>query len=153
MDITLKRIKESEWKSAWLMQKRGFLDIFFKYFDRISPVLNTYKSFRAKSDRVDMYWIILNNRIAGEIWIGKKEGIAYLANIFVLRPFRNQGVAQQAILAAEGLYPDCNIWRLDTIKQEKKNCHVYEKLGYLPTGEENKINRRMTIINYEKRVI
>ena len=94
--------------------EKGILRYFFKYFDRISPVLNTYKSFCAKSNRVDMYWIILNNRIAGEIWIGKKEGIAYLANIFVLRPFRNQGVAQQAILAAEGLYPDCNIWRLDT---------------------------------------
>lgn len=153
MDIKLKRIKKSELKSAWLMQKRGFLDVFLKYFDRLSPVLKTYQKFCAASDHVDMYWIIFKNRIAGEIWICTKENIAYLANIFVLKPYRNQGVAQQTILKVEGLYPDYDIWRLDTIKQEKKNCRLYEKLGYLPTGEEHKINRRMTIINYEKRVI
>ena len=119
MNIQLVRIKQSELKSAWLMQKIGFMDIFFKYF---------------------------------EIWIGEKEGIGYLANLFVLKKYRNQGIAQRAVVLAESLYPHYNIWRLDTIKQESRNCHVYEKLGYVPTGAEKKINKRMIIIDYEKRL-
>lgn len=151
MSVTLQRIKRNELKSAWIMQKKGFSDIFLKYFDKISPVLQGYIKFKRKSNRIDMYWIIYNDIRVGEIWIGEKEGIGYLANIFVLKSYRNRGIAQQAIITAEGLYPDYAVWRLDTIRQEKGNCHLYEKLGYIPTGEEHKINKRMTIINYEKK--
>lgn len=150
MDIQLMRITKSELKTAWIMQKQGFIDIFLKYFDIISPVLQSYGKFRRKASRVDMYWIFFNGKRVGEIWIGEKDRIDYLANIFVLKPYRNMGIAQQAILSTETLYPDYSIWRLDTIKQEKRNCHLYEKLGYVPTGTERKINNKMTIINYEK---
>ena len=73
-----------------------------------------------------------------------------LARIFVLKKYRDKGIAQQAILLSESFYPDCRRWCLDTIKQEKRNCHLYEKLGYIPTGVQKKINNRMTIIDYEK---
>lgn len=152
MDIQLVRIKENELKAAWLMQKIGFLDIFFKYFDTISPVLQGYKKFSKRASCVDLYWIMINGIKVGEIWIGEKEEICYLANLFVLKKYRNQGIAQRAIALAENLYPNYNIWRLDTIKQEKGNCHLYEKLGYTPTGMEKRINKRMTIIDYEKRL-
>ena len=152
MNIQLVRIEQSELKSAWIMQKIGFLDIFFKYFDIISPVLQGYKRFSKKASCVDMYWIMMNGAKAGEIWIGERDGIGYLANLFVLKKYRNQGIAQRAIALAEALYPHYNIWRLDTIKQESRNCHVYEKLGYVPTGVEKKINKRMIIIDYEKRL-
>lgn len=150
MNIKLREIGENELRTAWLMQKRGFLDIFLKYFDRISPVRNTYSNFRSKYKDIDMYWIVYGNQKVGEIWIGIKDGIGYLANLFVLKPYRNKGIAQQAMILSEALYPQCDVWRLDTIKQERGNCHLYEKLGYIPTGEEKVINRRMTIINYEK---
>lgn len=150
MTIQLVRIKQSELKSAWLMQKIGFIDIFLKYFDIINPVLQGYKRFSKKASRVDMYWILANSVKVGEIWIGEKDDVCYLANLFVLKKYRNRGIAQQAILSAETLYPDCRQWRLDTIKQEKRNCHLYEKLGYIPSGVEKKINKRMTIIDYEK---
>ncbi|MCM1115828.1 MAG: GNAT family N-acetyltransferase [Clostridium sp.] len=151
MNIQLKRIEKSELKFAWLMQKIGFLDVFFKYLDSISPVLQGYKKFSKKASRVDMYWIMLNDAKVGEIWIGEKENVAYLANIFILEKYRNKGIAQSAILTAEALYPQYKVWRLDTIKQEKRNCYLYEKLGYIPTGEAKRINKRMTIIDYEKR--
>jgi hypothetical protein len=40
---------------------------------------------------------------------------------------------------------------LDTILQEKGNCHLYEKIGYKKTGKIEKINERMDIVYYEKR--
>ena len=41
-------------------------------------------------------------------------------------------------------------WKLDTILQEKGNCHLYEKLGYKKTGIIENINERMDIVYYEK---
>lgn len=150
MKIQLVRIKQNELKSAWHMQQQGFLDIFFKYFDFINPVFNPYRKFTAYYQQNDMYWIIADGQRAGQIWIGVKEDCALLARIFVLKKYRNNGIAQRAIQFAEMLYPNCRHWRLDTIKQEKRNCHLYEKLGYIPSGVEKKINKRMTIIDYEK---
>lgn len=41
-------------------------------------------------------------------------------------------------------------WELDTILQEPKNCHLYEKLGYRQTGKKRVINERLTLVFYEK---
>ena len=30
-----------------------------------------------------------------------------------------------------GIYPNTIEWRLDTIKQETGNCHLYEKYGFV----------------------
>jgi hypothetical protein len=59
------------------------------------------------------------------------------------------GVAQAAIRAAEAIHGNDN-WRLDTILQEKGNCHLYEKMGYHQTGEMKVINDKMTLVFYEK---
>lgn len=150
MDIQLKKIEFKELKSAWHMQQRGFLDVFLKYFDLINPIFNSYKKFRSKFNKVDMYWIVYNQQYAGQIWIKENADEALLARIFVLKKFRNRGIAQKAIALSEFMYPNCKRWCLDTIKQEKANCHLYEKLGYKPSGTEHKINKRMTIIDYEK---
>ena len=41
-------------------------------------------------------------------------------------------------------------WALDTILQEKGNCHLYEKLGYRQTGATHVVNERMTLVDYVK---
>ena len=69
--------------------------------------------------------------------------------IFIMKEHRGKGYAQAAMRAAEELHGAEN-WALDTILQEKGNCHLYEKMDYRRTGEEQVINERMTIIGYEK---
>ena len=66
-----------------------------------------------------------------------------------MEEYRNRGYAQQAIKALENLYGSDN-WCLDTILQEKGNCHLYEKMGYHRTGKTEKINDLMDIVFYEK---
>ena len=63
--------------------------------------------------------------------------------------FRGKGVAQAAILAAEVIHGSSN-WQLDTILQEKANCHLYEKMGYRQPGETQVINQRMTLVFLRK---
>lgn len=52
--------------------------------------------------------------------------------------------------ALEEMYPQAEAWRLDTIKEEAKLCHLYEKLGYRRTGQEEVLQPGMTIAYYEK---
>ena len=52
----------------------------------------------------------------------------------------------------EKLYSNYKHWQLDTIKEEKKNVHLYQKLGYKPNGKEKIINDKMTITEFEKEI-
>ncbi len=152
--VKLELIKENEKKQAFKMNRKGFVPTFFKYYDRINPIFETYKKFCFFYNYPDtyMFWISLDGKAVGEIWINIKNDTTRLARLFVLKEFQNRGIAQNAIKIAENLFPNNKRWCLDTIKQEKNNCHLYEKMGYIPCGAERKINKRMTIINYEKRI-
>ena len=50
----------------------------------------------------------------------------------------------------ERLHPDIERWFLDTIKEEARNCHLYEKIGYKKTGKSEAVNEKMTLVYYEK---
>lgn len=63
--------------------------------------------------------------------------------------YQGQGIAQEAIRLCEVLHGK-EQWGLDTILQESKNCHLYEKMGYKKTGKTKVINERLTLVFYEK---
>ena len=70
----------------------------------------------------------------------------------MLPKYQNKGYATKAIIDIEKLYSYYNHWQLDTIKEEKKNVHLYHKLGYKPNGKEKIINDKMTITEFEKEI-
>ena len=47
--------------------------------------------------------------------------------------FQDKGIAQKAIWLCEEIYGKEG-WELETILQESKNCHLYEKMGYKSIG-------------------
>ena len=73
-----------------------------------------------------------------------------ISPMFILPQYQGYGYAQQTILEVESIYFQAKSWELDTIKQEAKLCHLYEKMGYRATGKEEVIQTDMTIIHYEK---
>lgn len=152
MKVELRKIKKTELFKAYIMHFKGFLPTFINYRDKINPIFCTYPKFKKYFNHQDisMYFIILNDIPVGQIWILKKDSICKLARIFVLKEFQNNGIATQVILQAEQIFSGQKHWLLDTIKQERNNCHLYEKLGYTQTSNEKVINKRMTIIEYEK---
>lgn len=150
--VKLNSIRHNELKKAYRMHRKGFLPTFLKYLDRINPIFESFKRFNDFYNHPDlyMYWITLDGIAVGEIWIAVSNDTAKLARLFVLKEYQNRGIAQQAIRIAENLFPSNKRWWLNTIKEEKNNCHLYEKMGYISIGNEKKISRRMTIIEYEK---
>lgn len=153
MKIELRKIEKDKLKKAFKMHRRGFMPTFLKYRDwTCNPVFQSYSKIKQYfcHENMFMYFIICDSITVGQIWIYIKGDTAKLARLFVLKEYQNRGIATQAIRQAEQIFSDRQRWWLNTIKQEKNNCHLYEKQGYRQIGSEKIINKRMTIIEYEK---
>ncbi len=99
----------------------------------------------------DYYFIQLNSINIGAVRVVRlQDHICRISQIFILPEYQGKGLAQQAILRIEELYPQAAGWQLDTIKEETKLCHLYEKMGYIPTGKEKMIQDGMTLVYYAK---
>ena len=73
--------------------------------------------------------------------VDKKDGSRKrVAPVFIMKEFRNKGLAQKAFEEVEKIHGHDN-WKLDTILQEEGNCYLYEKLGYKHTIYEWEENR------------
>lgn len=84
------------------------------------------------------YYIFDNDNLVGAIRVvDRKDGSRKrIAPIFIMKQFRNKGLAQRTFCEIEKLHGNDN-WEFDTIHQEKGNCHLYEKMGYVKTGMIN----------------
>lgn len=84
---------------------------------------------------------------------GKKvyENVNWIFPIFIIPKFQNKGISNTVIEQLFDIYPDIIEWRLDTIKQETGNCHLYEKCGFVRVGEDIVVNEKMTLVDYVKK--
>lgn len=154
MNIELKRIGMEDCERLWKMQVEAFSELLEKYQDYdISPANEPLSRIeeRLRQPFTCYYFIMDGEKAVGAIRIVdmKDGGQKRISPIFIMAEYRGKGYAQAAMRAAEELH-GAEDWALDTILQEKGNCHLYEKMGYRRTGEEQVINERMTIIGYEK---
>ena len=85
-------------------------------------------------------------RVIDKQEVGKAKRIS---PIFVMPEYRDRGLAQKALQLVEEIHGSLD-WELDTILQEKGNCHLYEKLGYRQTGKTEVVNDKMTLVFYRK---
>lgn len=152
-EVQLKKVPLEEAQQFWQMQRMAFGELLERYQDtQTNPACETLERVRSKMTQPGstFYWIEQENETVGGIRVVLREDASKrISPLFVLPQYRNRGIAQQAIKLAEELYGEEN-WELDTILQEKGNCHLYEKVGYRPTGETREINHKMTLIYYKK---
>ncbi len=152
--MTLIRLAPADAQELLALQKRGFQDIYEKYQDHeTSPVNEPLERLTAKLEQpfTFFYRIVVDGAAVGAIRIvDKRDGsLKRISPLFILPEHRGKGYAQEAILALEALHGDTG-WDLETIAQEPRNIHLYEKMGYRPSGKITVINERMTIIGYTK---
>lgn len=156
MEVTLLRANVGDAKELHAMQVEAFKELLEKYqdFDTSPANENMDKvEVRLKQDFTYYYFICIGQQKVGAIRIiDEKENRKNkrISPIFILPEFQGKGIAQKAIRLCEEMHGDGN-WELDTILQEPKNCHLYEKMGYRQTGKTRDINDRLTLIFYEKR--
>ena len=154
MSVTLRKVTKDDIRTVWEMQIEAFKDLLAVYQDYdMSPGAESFDKVEARFNQpwTTYFFIVADDTNVGVIRVvDKKDGSRKrISPLWIMKEFRGRGFAQEAILAVEKIYGSDN-WCLDTILQEKGNCHLYEKMGYHQTGRIDNINERMDIVYYEK---
>lgn len=155
MEVRLLRIGVEEAEKVWKMQVEAFQGLYEKYQDtETSPAAESIdKTITRLNQPFTYYYFILVDKVTvGAIRVIDKHeyGVTKrISPIFVMQEYRSKGFAQKAIRLAEEKHGSSD-WELDTILQEKGNCHLYEKMGYHQTGKTKVINEKMTLVFYKK---
>lgn len=142
------------------MKYNSFLPLYNRYRDEeTNPVKEPISKVitQLESDTTDYYIIYFNSQAVGAVRVvndGFENGeqIYRISPLFILPEYQNKGIGYAVINLIFDRYKNADKWHLSTIKQEKGNCHLYEKCGFKLVGDEQKINDRMTIVYYEKEV-
>lgn len=142
------------------MKYNSFLPLYACYQDEeSSPVKEPISKVitQLKSDATDYYIIHFNSQPVGAVrvvndGIENGEQIYRISPLFIIPEYQNKGIGYIVVNMIFDKYENADKWRLSTIKQEKGNCHLYEKCGFRLIGDEQMINDRMTIVYYEMEV-
>lgn len=159
-EVTLVLATENDAELIHRLKNEAFLPLYNKYHDdETSPVTEKIERdiWRIQRAGSDYYIIQLNGESIGGVRVADcvgnrefEEGVFYISPLFIIPRFQNRGLGFRVIQKVFEMYSYAKVWRLDTILQEKANCHLYEKCGFLRVGEEKVINEFMTLIDYEK---
>ena len=154
MELILKRATCEDAELIWKMQIEAFSDLYEKYQDTdTSPATEPLEKILSRLRQCFTYYYIIevDRNIVGALRVvDKKEkgGAKRISPIFILKKYRNMGIAQAAIIEAERIHGNDN-WELDTILSEKGNCYLYEKMGFKSTGKTEKVNDKTTLVFYQ----
>jgi len=152
--MEIREFRKTDIDIVFEIQRAAFKPLYEKYRDDINPYLESKETVLRKymRDGTNGYLFLEEGKPTGTVRImidqsGKCGKVSALA----VRPAcQGRGIAQQALLIIEKLHPHVEKWYLDTILQERGNCHLYEKLGYVKTGKTEEIKDGMTLVFYEK---
>jgi len=153
MDVHLKKATIEDCEKIHKIQIIAYKPLLDKYQDfEFNPGAESFERFRNRFDNVAIDHYIIQTADTGigyfrVLLIG--ENTYRLSALFILPKYQGKGYAQQAMRQVEKLYPHITKWMLSTVKQEKKLCHLYEKMGYTAISEEA-VKDGMALINYEK---
>ena len=153
--VFLEEVRDEELELVHKMQVESFMPLYEKYHDDCSPAIEPIERVKARAAVVNRkyYFIVIDGARVGVINLGNNDPneheVSFISPLFILPKYQNQGIGYIAIQKAFELYPDVKTWKLDTILQEKGNCHLYEKCGFVRIEGEEIVNDKMTLINYE----
>ncbi|MBO9599737.1 MAG: GNAT family N-acetyltransferase [Cohnella sp.] len=155
MEVRLVRALEADATSIFDIQVRAFAPLLEKYQDYdTNPGNETIDRviWRINDPNGAFYKIVEGHVTVGAIrirWHDEPTQL-WISPLFIAPEHQGRGYAQQAIALAEQAYPDAVCWELATLLEEERNCRLYEKMGYVRTGELSKLNERATLVFYRK---
>lgn len=153
--LKLEKAARSDIPLITRLQRKAFMPLYEKYRDAENPANATEESISERfSQPNSTYFLIkLEDEIIGAARVVSQDEFCDLKQIFILPEYQGNSYAQKAIFLLEDKYPKAKTWKLDTIKQEEKLCHLYSKMGYVLTGREDVLSDNMTIVYFEKKMV
>ncbi|KQL38711.1 acetyltransferase [Bacillus sp. FJAT-25509] len=154
MKIRLDKATDADAQVIFEMQVKAFMPLLEKYKDYNTnpanePIENVIRRINYSSG--GFYKIYYNDALVGAICIyWKEETKFWISPMFILPEYQGLGIAQKAIQLIEEQFPQATTWELKTILEEKRNCYLYEKVGYRLNGETIRLNENITLVSYKK---
>ena len=151
--IKLKRAVRSDCPLLHQLQTASFASLLEKYQDfDTNPGAEPLEKIYARYDQpyTAYYLILQKEQVVGMLRVCNHGERCRLSPICVLPEYQGRGYASAAIGDMETLYPAAHQWELDTILQEEPLCRLYERLGYMKTGEYRRIKEGMDLVFYRK---
>ncbi len=154
IEMNLVRASNNDANLIFEMQIKAFMPLLDKYKDYetnpanepIERIIN-----RINNAHGSFYMIMVDKRCVGAINVYWKEDKEYwISPIFIIPSYQGKGLAQRAITLVEKLFPQAKTWELASIAEEKRNCYLYEKMGYIKTTVSKKLNNHATLVVYKK---
>lgn len=153
-DIELRKVGTEYASLIRELQIAAFSPLLNKYHDYdMSPACEDNDTIKEKILRpgTDTYIIIYKGKVCGSLRICMISGkTGRYSSLCVLPEFQGRGIASFIMNMIETMYPQFTTWELDTILEEKDNCHLYEKMGFAQVGKIQNINENMNIVFYRK---
>ena len=153
MAIQLRKATEEDLRRIHYIQVKSFAQLLLKYEDfESSPAADSQEDIRQRFRQpfTDYYFVVLDDREIGMLRVCDFGENCRLSPLCILPEYQGRGYAQQAIAQMESLYPKARLWQLDTIAQEQKLRHLYEKMGYRQIEKTEQIKEGMELVYYEK---
>ncbi len=155
MEVRLVRAVEADAPSIHAIQIRAFAPLLDRYQDYdTNPGNETIDRviWRINDPNGAFYKIVEGDVTVGAIRIRWRDEPSqlWISPLFIAPEHQGRGYAQQAIALAEHAYPDAVSWELATLLEEYRNCRLYEKMGFVKTGAQSKLNERATLVFYKK---
>jgi GNAT superfamily N-acetyltransferase len=157
MEINLVKASVENAEEIHQMQLISFKKLLEKYQDYdLNPGNEKIEKTIARINEniTDYYIIKFKEKSIGGIRIRTYDNglLCKVGPLFVLPEYQNKGIAQEVFKIIEEKYKPKDGWILDTILEEEGNCHLYEKIGYKRTGKIERINEKMHLVYYEKKM-
>lgn len=153
--MIVRKFSKENADDVFKIQQAAYKPLFEKYQDKeTNPYMETKEDILMKYMRegTQGYIFAEDGVIVGSVRIINRDGGCKISALAVLPEYQNRGIAQSALKEIENIHSDCKYWFLDTLFQEKGNCHLYEKLGYTRVGELKNVNDKLDLVNYIKEV-
>lgn len=155
--VSFQRADVSDVPALLTMYRQSFKPLYERYHDTATnPYLETPASLRAKLVRPGSYyeWIVNGTTRVGVIRVTVTDTppiTGRISPILILPAYQGQHLAEAALKAIEGEFATVQRWTLDTIVQEPKLMHLYQKMGYhRVVGKLTTIQPGMDIVYFEK---
>lgn len=133
------------------LKKEAFMPLYETYRDTdTNPALDPVDKVvcQLAQEETDYWLISYEGRMAGGVRVVHKKDANLISPLFILPKEQNKGIATCVMKQLFDMYPDVLCWKLVTIREEKRNCHFYEKLGFCNTLSAEESTGPMTLIGY-----
>ena len=134
------------------VQNAAFADDLLKYGECPAYVDDREVMLKNIRDWI-FYKILADGIIVGSIEVRRRTESHYYLRVLSVHPdYHNQGIGSKALQFLFNTHPEASIWTLITPKDNKRNCHVYEKAGFSWTHDQVHSDC-LTLAGYSKEAI